>query len=398
MDNIDPVVIVGSARTPMGDFQGALSSLKARDLGAVAIKAAIERAGISVNDIDEVIMGCVVTAGQGQAPARQASLAAGVPNSVPCLTINKVCGSGMKAVMLAHDLLLAESNKVIVAGGMESMSNAPYLLEKARSGYRLGHANLKDAMLLDGLEDAHDAGMSMGVYAERTAEKYNFTRQDQDNFAIASLQRAQDASKNGIFLSEFEIAPITVTPPKGEAVVVKQDEHPTSVKAEKIPLLKPAFKADGTVTAANSSSISDGAAALVLMRLSEAKKRGLKPLAKILAHSSYSHEPEWFTTAPAGALKSLFKKLDWTAQTPDLYEINEAFACVAMAAMHDLNLPHDKVNVLGGACALGHPIGASGTRILCTLLSALKQRDKKFGVATLCIGGGESTALAIERM
>lgn len=398
MENQDAIVIVGSARTPIGDLLGVLSPLRSQDLGALAIKAAIERAKVSPEDIDEVIMGCVLSAGLGQAPARQASIFAGVPNKVPCSTINKVCGSGMKAIMNAHDSLLLGKNKIMVAGGMESMTNAPYLQEKARAGYRLGHNQIIDEMLVDGLEDAYEKGTSMGVYAERTAGKYHFSREAQDAFAINSLKRAQEATKNGWFLSEYEITPITVKPHKGEPIVVKEDEHPISVNIEKITKLKPAFKADGTVTPANSSAISDGAAALVLMRFSEAKKRGLKPIAKILGHSSFSQEPEWFTTAPVGAIKSLLKNINWITGTPDLYEINEAFACVTMAAMQDLNLSQDKVNVHGGACALGHPIGASGTRIICTLLGALKHYNKSLGIAALCIGGGEATAVAIERI
>lgn len=397
MTNLDPIVIVGSARTPLGDLLGVFASLGAVDLGAIAIKAALDRAKIPNNEIDEVIMGCVLTAGQGQAPARQAAIHAGISKSTPCSTINKVCGSGMKSIMLAHDLLTLNGNKIMVAGGMESMSNAPFLLEKARSGYRLGHAHLKDAMLQDGLDDAYQ-GTAMGMYAELTAEKYHLSRADQDAFATISLQRAQEATKNKVFLSPYEITPVTIQPHKGDAFTVTQDEHPLNVKIEKIPHLKPSFKMDGTITPANSSAISDGAAALVLMRLSDAKRRGLTPIAKILAHSSFSHDPQWFTTAPVGALQSLFKQLNWESSTPDLYEINEAFACVSMVAMQELNLPHEKVNVLGGACALGHPIGASGTRIICTLLSALQQQNKTLGVATVCIGGGEATAIAIERM
>ncbi len=397
MDNSDPIVIVGCARTPLGDLQGALSSLSAKELGANAIKAALERSKVPAAEIDEIIMGCVLSAGQGQNPGRQAALAAGLPNSVPCSTINKVCGSGMKSVMLAHDLLLAGTNKVMVAGGMESMSNAPFLLDKARSGYRYGHARLIDAMQLDGLEDAYE-NKAMGELAENTSSKYGFSRAALDEFASVSLQRAQDSIKNGWFLNEYEITPITIIPLKGEPTQIKDDEHPTRVKADKIPTLKPAFKADGTITAANSSPISDGASALVLMRLSEAKKRGLTPLAKILGHASFSHEPAWFTTAPIGAIKSLLQKLDWSADKVDLFEINEAFACVPMAAMKELNIAHSKVNVLGGACALGHPIGASGARVICTLLSALKHQNKHFGIASLCIGGGEATALALERL
>ncbi|HSX19645.1 MAG TPA: acetyl-CoA C-acyltransferase, partial [Gammaproteobacteria bacterium] len=334
----------------------------------------------------------------GQAPARQASILSGIPNSVPCSTVNKVCGSGMKAVMLAHDLLLTDTHEIILAGGMESMSNAPYLLAKARSGYRAGHADLIDEMMRDGLEDAYENNTPMGLYAEQTAEKYKFSRADQDEFAMLSLQRAQESSKNNWFLTEYEIAPTPVQPHKGEPFTVREDEHPTRVKAEKIPTLKPSFKVNGTITAANSSPISDGAAALVLMRLSQAKKRNLQPIAKILGHSSFSQEPAWFTTAPVGAIQKLLHQLKWTSSTPDLYEINEAFAVVTMAAMKDLNLHHDKVNVLGGACALGHPIGASGARIICTLLNALQHQNKRLGIASLCIGGGEATAIAVERI
>lgn len=396
--NQDPIVIVGSARSPIGDLLGVLSSLRAQDLGSIAIKAAIERAGLIPGDVDEVIMGCVLSSGLGQAPARQASIFAGVPNSVPCSTINKVCGSGMKAVMNAFDSLLLGSNKVVVAGGMESMSNAPYLQEKARAGYRLGHKQIIDEMLFDGLEDAYEKGTPMGVFAERTAEKYHFTRQAQDAFAITSLKRAQEATKNGWFLSEYEITPVTINPHQGDLMIVKEDEHPIKVNIEKIPKLKPTFKTDGTVTPANSSAISDGAAVVVLMRMSEAKNRGLKPIAKILGYSSFSQEPAWFTTAPIGAIRALLKNLHWTTDTPELYEINEAFACVTMAVMQELNLSHDKVDVHGGACALGHPIGASGTRIICTLLGALKHYQKSLGIAALCIGGGEATAVAIERI
>lgn len=398
MENSDPVVIVGSARTPLGDLLGVLSQMRAPELGAVAIRAAIERAKLTAKDIDEVIMGCVLSAGIGQNPGRQASILSGIPNTTPCSTVNKVCGSGMKAVMLAHDALLAGNNTVMIAGGMESMSNSPYLIDKARSGYKAGHGKLIDEMLLDGLEDAYEKGTAMGVFAERTAEKYKFSRADQDEFAMLSLQRAQESTKKGWFLTGYEITPTTVQPAKGDPFVVKEDEHPTKVKAEKIPTLKPAFQKDGTVTPANSSSISDGASALVLMRLSEAKKRGLQPIAKILGQSSYSHEPEWYTTAPIKAIDGLCKKLNWNPNTPDLYEINEAFAVVPMAAMKELHISHEKVNVLGGSCAIGHPIGASGARIICTLLSALKHKNKSTGIASLCIGGGEATAIAIELM
>jgi acetyl-CoA C-acetyltransferase len=392
---IDPVVIVGAARTAMGGFQGDFKNVAAPGLGAAAIKAAVERAGVQPEDVQEVIMGNVLSAGQGQAPARQAALGAGLPSGVGCTTINKMCGSGMKAVMLANDLLLAGTNTVMVAGGMESMTNAPYLLPKARGGFRLGHGEVKDHMFLDGLEDAYDRGKLMGTFAEDTAAKYQFSREAQDRYAITSLKRAQDAINNGWFASE--IVPVKVTSGKNE-IAITRDEQPLKANLDKIPQLKPAFRKDGTVTAANSSSISDGAAALVLMRLSEAQKRGLIPLAKIVAHATHSHEPNWFTTAPVGAMKKLFDKTGWSRQNVDLYEINEAFAVVTMAAMHDLGLPHDKINVHGGACALGHPIGASGARIVVTLLAALEKYGLKRGMASLCIGGGEATALAIERI
>ena len=396
----DPVVIVGAARTAMGAFQGDFKNVTAPALGATAISAALERAGVKPAEVQEVIMGNVLSAGQGQAPARQAALAAGLPQSVGCTTINKMCGSGMKAAMLAHDLLLAGDNTVMVAGGMESMTNAPYLLPKARGGLRLGHGEIKDHMFLDGLEDAYQkdergGGRLMGTFAEDTAAHYQFSREAQDRFAITSLERAQAAIANGSFATE--IAAMKVVAGKNETSVT-QDEQPLKANLDKIPHLKPAFRKDGTVTAANSSSISDGAAALVLMRLSEAVKRGLKPRARIVAHAAHAHEPAWFTTAPVGAMQKLFEKTGWNKNEVDLYEINEAFAVVAMAAMHDLNLPHDKVNIHGGACALGHPIGASGARIVVTLLYALEKYGLKRGVAALCIGGGEATALAIERI
>jgi acetyl-CoA C-acetyltransferase len=396
----DPVVIVGSARTAMGGFQGDFKSVTAPELGAAAIRAAVERAGLKPEDVQEVIMGNVLSAGQGQAPARQASLSAGLPLGVGCTTINKMCGSGMKAAMLANDLLLAGSNTVMVAGGMESMTHAPYLLPKARGGFRLGHGEVKDHMFLDGLEDAYQrdekgGGKLMGTFAEDTAAKYRFSREAQDRYAITSLKRAQDAINNGWFASE--IVPLKVGSGKSETMIT-QDEQPLKANLDRIPQLKPAFRKDGTVTAANSSSISDGAAALVLMRQSEAHKRGLKPLARIIAHATHSHEPNWFTTAPVGAMKKLLEKTGWSRQDVDLYEINEAFAVVTMAAMHDLDLPHDKVNVHGGACALGHPIGASGARIMVTLLAALEKYGLKRGMASLCIGGGEATAMAIERL
>lgn len=381
----DPVVIASAARTPMGSFQGELKGETAPSLGAAAIRAAVERAGLEGGDIGEVIMGCVLPAGLGQAPARQASLGAGLPMSVPAATLNKVCGSGMKATMLAHDAILAGSADIVVAGGMESMTNAPYLLEKARSGYRAGHGRILDHMFLDGLEDAYDRGRAMGTFAEDTATHYQFTRQAQDEFALRSLERALAATAEGLFTDE-------IIPVAG----ISRDEQPTRARPEKIPTLKPAFRDGGTVTAANSSSISDGAAALVLMRLSEAEKRGLTPLAKIAGHSSHAQEPAWFTTAPIHAIKKLMGKLGWAGSSVDLYEINEAFAVVAMAAMRDLDLPAEKVNVHGGACALGHPIGCSGARILVTLLSALRQRGERRGIASLCIGGGEATAMAVE--
>jgi acetyl-CoA C-acetyltransferase len=388
----DPIVIVGYARTPIGAFQGQFASMTGAQLGAAAIAAAVKRAGTAPADIQEVIMGCVLSAGQGQAPARQAALGAGLPQSTACSTINKMCGSGMKAIMLAHDLLLANSNEVMVAGGLESMTNAPYLLPNARAGMRLGHGKVLDHMFLDGLEDAYDKGKLMGVFAEATAERYKFTREAQDEFAIRSLQRAQKAIKEGNFADEI----VSVVVPGKVEKTVDTDESPLIAKPEKIPQLKPAFKPDGTVTAANSSSISDGAAALVLMRESVAKARGLKPLAKIVGQAQFSQEPAWFTTAPVGAIKSLLQKTGWKIADIDLFEINEAFAVVTMAAMHDLNLPAEKVNINGGACALGHPIGASGARIVVTLLNALQKNKLKRGVAALCIGGGEATALAIE--
>jgi acetyl-CoA C-acetyltransferase len=392
MDN-DPVVIVGAARTPMGGLQGDFASLAASDLGAVAIKAAVERAKLQPADVDKVIMGCVLPAGQGQAPARQAALKAGLPNSVGCTTVNKMCGSAMEATMLAHDALLAGTADVIVAGGMESMSNAPYLLPKARSGYRMGHQQVLDHMFLDGLEDAYDKGRLMGTFAEDCAAKYEFTREEQDEFALRSLSRALGANNDGTFA--WEIAPVTVPGRKGD-VVIDKDEQPAKAVPDKIPTLKPAFRKDGTVTAANSSSISDGAAALVLMRRSQAERRGLKPLAVIVAHSTHAQEPAWFSTAPVGAIRKVYQKAGWTPRDVDLYEINEAFAVVTMAAMREHELPADKVNVHGGACALGHPIGASGARILVTLIGALRKQGKKRGIASLCIGGGEATAMAIE--
>jgi acetyl-CoA C-acetyltransferase len=389
----DPIVIVGAARTPMGGLQGDFASVTAPTLGSVAVKAALERAGVAPGQVDEVIMGCVLPAGMGQAPARQASRGAGIPDAVGCTTINKMCGSGMKAAMLAHDLLIAGSAKVMVAGGMESMTNAPYLLEKARGGYRLGHGKIYDHMFLDGLEDAYDKGRLMGTFAEDTAQHYGFTREAQDAFALTSLSRAQKACTDGTFAAE--IAPVTLKGRKGDTVI-GMDEQPGKAQPEKIPGLKPAFRDGGTVTAANSSSISDGGAALVMMRRSEAEARGLAPMATILGHSTFAQAPAWFTTAPVGAIKGVLDKVGWKAADVDLWEINEAFAVVTMAAMHDLSLDHAKVNVHGGACALGHPVGASGARIMVTLMAALKKYGLKRGVASLCIGGGEATAIALE--
>jgi len=391
----DAIVIVGAKRTPMGGFQGDLSGLTASELGAAAIRAALEEAGVAADAVDQGVMGCVLPAGQGQAPARQAVLKAGLPDSVSATTVNKMCGSGMKAVMDAHDALLVGSAGVIVAGGMESMTNAPYLLPKARGGYRMGHGRVMDHMFLDGLEDAYEPGRAMGTFAEDTARHYQFTREAQDAYAVRSLQRAQAAITGGAFAAE--VVPVTVEG-RGGAVTVSIDEQPGKAKLDKIPTLKPAFAKDGTVTAANSSSISDGAAALVLMRESEAKARGHTPLARILGHSVHAQAPAWFTTAPIGAMEKLFAKTGLAVGDVDLFEINEAFAVVAMAAIRDLGLDADRVNVNGGACALGHPIGASGARILVTLLSALKARGGTVGVASLCIGGGEATAVAIERL
>ena len=389
----DPVVIVAAARTPMGGFQGELKSFAAPQLGAAAIRAAVERAKLRPEDVQEVIMGCVLPAGQGQAPARQAALGAGLPLGTGCTTVNKMCGSGMKAAMFAFDSLQGNSLDVVVAGGMESMTNAPYLLPKARAGLRMGHAQVIDHMFYDGLEDAYDKGRLMGTFAEDCASKFGFKREEQDAFAIASLQRAQKANKQGWFA--WEITPIALKAGKDEKFI-EIDEQPFKANLEKIPTLKPAFRKDGTVTAANSSSISDGAAALVMMRRSQAEKRGLAPLAVVVGHSTHAQEPGWFTTAPVGAITKLFERTSWTAKNVDLYEINEAFAVVTMAAMKEHGLPHDKVNVHGGACALGHPIGASGARIVVTLIGALRKYGLKRGVASLCIGGGEATAMAIE--
>ena len=389
----DPIVIVGAARTPMGGFQGDFAPLAASDLGAVAIKAAVERAGIEPADVDKTIFGCVLPAGQGQAPARQASIKAGLPLATGCTTVNKMCGSAMEAMILAHDALVARSADVIVAGGMESMSNAPYLMPKARAGYRMRHQTVSDHMFLDGLEDAYDKGRLMGTFAEDCATKFEFTREAQDAFARTSLSRALAANQDGTF--EWETAPVTVSGRKGD-VVIDHDEQPAKASPDKIPTLKPAFRKDGTVTAANSSSISDGAAAVVMMRRSTAEARGLKPLAVIVGHATHAQEPGLFTTAPVGAIRKLYEKTGWTTRDVDLFEINEAFAVVTMAAMKEHEIPHDRVNVHGGACALGHPIGASGARLIVTLIHALQKSGGKRGVASLCIGGGEATAIAIE--
>jgi len=389
----DPIVIVGCARTPMGAFQGELKGFTAPELGAAAIRAAVERAKIRPDDVQETLMGCVLPAGQGQAPARQAALGAGLPLSTGCTTVNKMCGSGMKAAMLAHDILAAGNAEVIVAGGMESMTNAPYLLPKARAGLRMGHGQVIDHMFYDGLEDAYDKGRLMGTFAEDCAQKYAFSREAQDEFAITSLRRAQQANKEGWFA--WELTPIAIKAGKEERFV-ENDEQPFKANFDKIPSLKPAFRKDGTVTAANSSSISDGAAALVMMRRSSAERRGLAPLAVVIGQSTHAQEPNLFTTAPVGAIAKLFERTGWSARDVDLFEINEAFAVVTMAAMKEHGLAHEKVNVHGGACALGHPIGASGARILVTLIGALRKYGKRRGVASLCIGGGEATAMALE--
>ena len=393
MNNDDPIVIANLSRTPMGGFQGALSDATASELGSAAIADAIKRAGVKPEQIQEVIMGCVLPAGQGQAPARQAALGADLPLNTGCTTINKMCGSGMKAVMMAHDTLLAGDNQMMIAGGMESMTNAPYLAPRVRSGLRMGHATLQDHMFLDGLEDAYDKGRLMGTFAEETATRYQFTREQQDDFAIRSVKRAQKAISDGTFAKE--LAPFTVKGRKGDTVV-DSDEQPPKAKLEKIPTLRPAFAKDGTVTAANSSSISDGAAALVLMKRSVAEKNGIEYLATITAHAGHAHEPQWFTTAPIGAVERLMTKIGKKTEDIDLFEINEAFAVVTMAATRELGLDEERVNVNGGACALGHPIGASGARILVSLVNALQQHKLKTGVAALCIGGGEATAVALE--
>ena len=389
----DPIVIVSAARTPMGGFQGELKGFAAHELGAAAIRAAVERARLRPETVQEVIMGCVLPAGQGQAPARQASLGGGLPLSAGCTTVNKMCGSGMKAAMLAHDLLTAGSMDVVVAGGMESMTNTPYLLPKARAGYRMGHQQVLDHMFYDGLEDAYDKGRLMGTFAEDCADKYQFSRKEQDDFAIASLERAKKANKEGWFA--WEITPLAIKAGKEERFV-ETDEQPFKANIDKIPSLKPAFRKDGTVTAANSSSISDGAAALVMMRRSSAERLGLAPLAVMVGHATHAQEPAWFTTAPVGAIAKLYERTGWSSGKVDLFEINEAFAVVTMAAMREHALPHEKVNVHGGACALGHPIGASGARLMVTLIGALRKYGGKRGVASLCIGGGEATAVALE--
>ena len=393
--NQDPIVIVGAKRTPMGGFQGDFTNVTAAELGAASIAGAISDAGIANEDVEEVIMGCVLPAGQGQAPARQAAFGAGLGEQTGCTTINKMCGSGMKATMLAHDLLSAGTNDVMVAGGMESMANAPYILEKARSGYRMGHGKVLDHMFVDGLEDPFDKGGLMGSFAEDCAQHYQFTREAQDEFAITSLTRAQKAIAGGSF--DSQIVPVTVRG-RGGDTAISEDEQPGKARIDKIPHLKPAFREGGTVTAANSSSISDGAAALVLMRRSEAERRGLTPRAVFRGHATHAQAPAWFTTAPIGAVQKVLERTGWSAKDVDLYEINEAFAVVTMAAMRDLELAHEKVNVHGGACALGHPVGASGARILVTLLAAMEEFELDRGVAALCIGGGEATAMAVERI
>jgi acetyl-CoA C-acetyltransferase len=389
----DPIVIVGAARTPMGAFQGDFSALSASDLGAVAIRAAVERAGIKPDQVEDVLFGNCLMAGQGQAPARQAAIKAGIPISAGAVTMSKMCGSAMQAAMFGVDSIVAGTNDVVVAGGMESMTNAPYLIPKARGGYRIGHAMMYDHMMLDGLEDAYEKGRSMGTFAEECVAKYRFSREEQDAFAIESVKRAQAATGDGSF--KWEIAPVTVAGRGGE-IVIDKDEGPLKAKLDKIPALKPAFKKDGTITAASSSSINDGAAALVIMRESTAKKLGCKPIAKILGHARHSQAPNWFTTAPVGAIEKLYRKTGWNTKEVDLFEINEAFAAVAMAAMKEHDIPHGKINIHGGACALGHPIGASGARIIVTLIGALKKTGGKRGIAALCIGGGEATAMAIE--
>ena len=392
--NKKDVVITGVARTPMGSFQGVLSTMSAPSLGSIAIQAAIKESNLKPEDVDDVIMGCVLPAGMGQAPARQAAIGANIPVSTGATTINKMCGSGMRSVMIANDQIIAGSSNISVAGGIESMSNTPYILPKVRAGLRMGHGEVKDHMFIDGLEDAYEPGRLMGTYAEDTAEAYQFTREQQDEFAIRSLKRAKKANEDGTFKNE--IVPVQIKTRKGETEVFN-DEQPFTVDISKIPNLRPAFKKDGTVTAANSSSISDGAAALVIMTLEEAEKRNIKPLARIISHSTNSQEPAWFTTAPIGAIKKVLEKASWKLNDVDLFEINEAFAVVPMAAMKDLSLSADIVNIHGGACALGHPVGTSGARIIATLITALEKYNLDKGVASLCIGGGEATAIAIEK-
>lgn len=390
----DPIVIAGMARTPMGSFQGSLATVSAPELGSVAIKSALERAGVAPEAISEVVMGCVLAAGQGQAPARQAAIGAGIPTDVGATTVNKMCGSGMKATMFGYDMILAGSAEITVTGGLESMSNTPYLLPKVRKGLRMGHSQVQDHMFTDGLEDAYDKGQLMGVFAENTAEKYQFTREAQDDFAIRSLRRGKLANEDGSF--DAEMAPVTIRGRKGETVV-SQDEQPFKADIDKIPNLKPAFRKGGTVTPANSSSISDGASALILMRRSEAERRGLTPLANIVAHATHSQDPAWFTTAPVGAISKVLEKTGWSKDEVELFEINEAFAVVTMAAMKEHGLSADQVNIHGGACAMGHPVGSSGSRIICTLVGAMQKYEVNKGIAALCIGGGEATAVAIER-
>ncbi|MBT4962726.1 MAG: acetyl-CoA C-acyltransferase [Francisellaceae bacterium] len=391
----DPIVIVSYARTPIGAFQGVYSNTSATELGSIVIKAALERANLQAEQVEQAIVGCVLSAGLKQAPARQAALGAGLLNTTGCTTVNKMCGSGMQATMMAHDSLVANSASVMVAAGIENMTQTPYILPKARSGMRMGHGQVLDHMFVDGLEDAYEPGKLMGAYADDTATKYNFSRESQDEFALESLQRARAATEKGLFKNEITAVDIKI---KRENVTVLEDETPKVARPDKIPHLKPAFKKNGTVTAANSSSISDGAAALIMMRESQAKSLSLTPVAKIVAHATNAHEPAWFTTAPIGAISKVLNKANWSINDVDLFEINEAFAVVTMAAMHDLKLDHAKVNIHGGACALGHPVGATGTRILCTLISALQKNDLSKGVASLCIGGGEATAIAIERI
>ena len=390
----DPIVIAGMARTPMGSFQGSLATVSAPELGSVAIKSALERAGVAPEAISEVVMGCVLAAGQGQAPARQAAIGAGIPTDVGATTVNKMCGSGMKATMFGYDMIIAGSAEITVTGGLESMSNTPYLLPKVRKGLRMGHSQVQDHMFTDGLEDAYDKGQLMGVFAENTAEKYQFTREAQDDFAIRSLRRGKLANEDGSF--DAEMAPVTIRGRKGETVV-SQDEQPFKADIDKIPNLKPAFRKGGTVTPANSSSISDGASALILMRRSEAERRGLTPLANIVAHATHSQDPAWFTTAPVGAISKVLEKTGWSKDEVELFEINEAFAVVTMAAMKEHGLSADQVNIHGGACAMGHPVGSSGSRIICTLVGAMQKYEVNKGIAALCIGGGEATAVAIER-